>query len=61
VRSRQIQFNYEVVGAETGAVFISGYTQLTCLDREGKATKIPDKWQEFFHQGVPAPSLNPIL
>ena len=52
VRSRQIQFNYEVVDAETGAVFVNGYTQLICLDREGEVTRIPDKWQGFFCQGV---------
>jgi acyl-CoA thioester hydrolase len=54
VRSRQIQFNYEVVDAETGAVFINAYTQLICLDREGKVARIPDKWQGFLRQGVPA-------
>ena len=50
VRSRQIQFNYEVVDAETGGGFVSGYTRLICLDREGKVTKMPDEWQGFFRQ-----------
>jgi acyl-CoA thioester hydrolase len=54
VRSRQIQFNYEVVDAETGALLVNGYTQLICLDREGKVARIPDKWQEFLRQGAPA-------
>jgi acyl-CoA thioester hydrolase len=54
VRSRQIQFNYEVVDAETGAVLVNGYTQLICLDREGRVTRIPDEWQGFLRQGVPA-------
>ena len=54
VRSRQIQFNYEVVDAETGAVFINGYTQHICLDREGKVARIPDKWQGLLRQGAPA-------
>ena len=54
VRSRQIQFNYEVVDAETGAVFINAYTQLICLDREGKVTRLPAKWQGFLRQGAPA-------
>ena len=49
VRSRQIQFNYEVVDAETRAIFVSGYTRLICLDGEGNVTKMPDRWQEFFH------------
>jgi acyl-CoA thioester hydrolase len=54
VRSRQIRFNYEVVDAETGAVFVNGYTQLICLDLEGEVTRIPDKWQGFLRQGAPA-------
>lgn len=50
VRSRQIQFNYEVVDAETGTVFVSGYTEQICLDREGNVTKIPDEWKKFLRQ-----------
>ncbi len=54
VRSRRVQFNYEVVEAETGTIFVSGHTQHICLDREGKVTKIPPKWQEFLRQDSPA-------
>jgi acyl-CoA thioester hydrolase len=52
VRSRQIQFNYEVVDAETGAIFINAYTQLICLDREGKVTRIPEEWQRLLRQSA---------
>ena len=52
VRSRQIQFNYEVVDAETGAIFVSGFTQHICLDREGNVTRIPDRWQKSLRQGA---------
>ncbi len=58
VRSRQIQFNYEVVDAESGAILISGYTQHICLDRKGQVTKIPNKWQGFLRQDAPATALN---
>jgi acyl-CoA thioester hydrolase len=54
VRSRQVQFNYEVVDAETGAVFMNGYTQHICLDRAGEVTRIPDYWQGFLRQGAPS-------
>jgi acyl-CoA thioester hydrolase len=54
VRSRQIQFDYEVIDAETGAVLVNGYTQLICLDRESKVTRIPAKWQGFLRQRAPA-------
>jgi acyl-CoA thioester hydrolase len=54
VRSRQIQFNYEVVNAETGSIFIKAYTQHICLDREGRVTRIPDKWRGLLREGMPA-------
>lgn len=55
VRSRQMQFSYEIVDAESGAVFVTGYTKHICLDRSGRVTKIPPKWQEFLRQGRAAP------
>jgi acyl-CoA thioester hydrolase len=53
VRSRQIQFSYEVVDADTGATFVTGYTQHICLDSAGNVTKIPNKWQLFLRQDLP--------
>jgi acyl-CoA thioester hydrolase len=50
VRSREMQFSYEIVDAETRAVFVSGYTKHVCLDREGRVTRIPEKWQEFLRR-----------
>ena len=60
VRSRQIQFNYDVVDAETGTTFVSGYTQHICLDNAGKVTKMPDKWQLFLHQDLLATTPSPV-
>ena len=55
VRSRKVTFSYEVIAAETGELFVTGYTKHICTDRAGKVTKIPDKWQQFLSgQGKPA-------
>lgn len=47
VKSRQMQFDYEIVDPGTGQILVSGYTKHVCLDREGKVTKLPSKWQQF--------------
>ena len=57
VRSRQVQFSYEVVDAETGAVFVNGYTRHICLDREGQVARIPNRWQGLLRQNAPKEAL----
>jgi acyl-CoA thioester hydrolase len=52
VRSRQVQFGYEVVDAESGAVLAEAQTKLIYLDQQGKVTKIPEKWQTFLSQDI---------
>ncbi|HMQ52249.1 MAG TPA: thioesterase family protein [Anaerolineae bacterium] len=46
VRSRQMQYSYEVLNAETGEIFASGYSKHVCINRAGKAAKIPDSWRQ---------------
>jgi acyl-CoA thioester hydrolase len=50
VRSRQIQFNYQVVDAETGGLFVSGYTKHICLDHDGAVANFPEKWLKLLKQ-----------
>ena len=50
VRSRQVQFNYEIVDAENKTVFVTGFTRHICIDRTGKTAKIPQAWQQFLRQ-----------
>jgi len=52
VRSRQLQFSYEIVDPETEDIFVKAYTKHICLDRDGKVKNIPDKWQNFLRQGT---------
>lgn len=48
VRSRQVQFNYEVVDTETGATLVSGYTQHICLDHQSRVAGIPEQWRRLW-------------
>ena len=50
VQSRQVQFSYEIVDAETKTIFVTGYTKHICLDRNGHVTKIPEKWRAYLGQ-----------
>lgn len=50
VRSRQIQFSYEIIDAVTGTLFVSGYTKHICLDRSGAVTNFPQKWLKLLRQ-----------
>lgn len=47
VRSRQVQFNYQIIDAETGQVFVTGYTKHICIDRQGQVVLIPEEWQRY--------------
>ena len=47
VRSRQVQFNYQIVDTQTGAIFVNGYTKHICLDQTGAVAKIPTQWQQL--------------
>ncbi len=41
VKSRAIEFSYEVVNAATNEVYVTATTRHICTDRTGKVTRIP--------------------
>ena len=47
VQSRQVQFDYEIIDPESGAVFARGYSRHICLDRTGQVALIPDRWRRI--------------
>lgn len=47
VRSRQMQFSYNVIDAQNQTLLVTGYTKHTCIDRSGKVRKIPLHWQAY--------------
>ncbi len=51
VRSRQLTFAYEVVNTATGQVLVTGKSEHTCIDRQGRVTRIPEKWHEVLCGG----------
>ncbi len=53
VKSRKVTFCYEVVDAQTGALFASGYSKHICIDRQGRVAKIPAEWRKFMSRESP--------
>jgi acyl-CoA thioester hydrolase len=48
VRSRLVRFEYEVVDAEKGELFVTGFSTHICLDVDGKPARIPEEWRKFW-------------
>ena len=42
LRSRQIEFEYEVRHRDDGSLFATGLSRHICVDREGRTSKIPE-------------------
>ena len=41
LRSRQIEFVYEIRNRQTGALYASGHTHHICVDEDGRMTRMP--------------------
>ncbi|MEM7033463.1 MAG: acyl-CoA thioesterase [Chloroflexota bacterium] len=54
VRSRQMQFSYEIIDPSTGTIFVKATTRHVCVDEKGVVTKFPEKWRTFLSQGLTA-------
>lgn len=53
VRSRGVDFGYQIVDAETGAVCVTGQSGHICLDHEGRVKRLPTFWLEAMQQVFP--------
>lgn len=50
VKSRQITFCYEIIDAETGAIFAHASSSHVCVDRQGRVAQIPEKWRQLWQK-----------
>lgn len=46
-RSRTLQFDYEIVLAETGELRVTGMSKHICLNHQGQIARMPDSWQQW--------------
>ena len=42
LRSRQIEFTYEIRNRQTGLLYADGHTRHICVDGDGRVTRVPD-------------------
>ncbi len=52
LRSRQVEFSYEVRNPVDDTLFATGVTEHVCVDLEGRVAKIPTAILERLHQGA---------
>ncbi|MBN1563294.1 MAG: acyl-CoA thioesterase [Anaerolineae bacterium] len=50
LKSRAVQFGYEIVDAESGQVCVTGYSKHICITHEGRVTKLPSEWFAAMHE-----------
>ena len=43
LRSRQIEFTYEIRNRQTGLLYADGHTRHICVDGDGRMTRVPER------------------
>lgn len=46
-RSRTIEFDYEIIHADTGELRVTGSTKHICLKHDGQIARMPEEWQKW--------------
>ena len=54
IKSRQITFSYEVIGTATGVTLATARSKHICIDQQGRAAQIPDRWRRDLLPQLPA-------
>ncbi|MCY4183680.1 MAG: thioesterase family protein [Gammaproteobacteria bacterium] len=47
-RSRRLTFAYEITAADSAEVLVTGVTHHIWTDRDGKVTRLPERWRSHF-------------
>ena len=50
LKSRAVQFAYEIVDAESGQVCVTGYSKHICITHDGQVAKLPEEWFAAMHE-----------
>lgn len=58
LKSRAIVFGYEIVGANSGTVHVTGQSHHVCITHDGKVARIPQEWADAMRRGLAPPATN---
>jgi acyl-CoA thioester hydrolase len=47
MKSRSLTFAYEIVAADTGDIFVTGYSKHICITHAGQVARLPDAWRSW--------------
>lgn len=47
MKSRTLTFGYEIVDAETGDLFVTGFSKHICITHDGRVAHIPPTWRQW--------------
>jgi len=50
LKSRTVTFDYEIIDAESGELFVTGQSKHICLNREGQIAVLPRNWRDWATQ-----------
>jgi acyl-CoA thioester hydrolase len=50
LKSRAVQFGYEIVDADSGQVCVTGYSKHICITHEERVAKLPENWFAAMHE-----------
>ena len=50
LKSRTVTFDYEIIDAESGELFVTGQSKHICLNREGQIAVLPRNWRDWAAQ-----------
>jgi acyl-CoA thioester hydrolase len=47
MKSRSLTFNYEILAASTGEIFVTGFSKHVCITHAGQVARLPDDWRTW--------------
>jgi acyl-CoA thioester hydrolase len=47
LKSRSLTFAYEILDADAGEMFVTGWSKHICITQDGQVARLPDSWRKW--------------